>query len=159
VVRGDPAGEPVEELVVAEHLEVLVGDARAAFLDEGEDLVALLGRGQAQVGVQALLHRGVAADPAEDEHDRGQQPGPVEPVDHVDPARSHTRGRCRARSRLRGRLPPALARGPASGCGPVVARHRTSSSLTGAPPSRSRPRVDVGDANRSSSRLPTITCW
>ena len=73
VVRRDAAGEAVEELVVAEHLQVLVGQVRAALLDEREDLVALLRRGQPQVAVQALLDRGVTADPAEDEHDRREQ--------------------------------------------------------------------------------------
>ena len=100
VVGGDAAGQPVEELVVAEHLEVLVGEVRAPLLDEREDLVALLGRGQPQVGVQALLDGGVAADPAEDEHDRGQQPGAVELLDDVGPARDSTRpGWCRGRGR------------------------------------------------------------
>ena len=75
VVGGDAAREAVQEVVVAEHVQVLVGDRTAALVDEGDDLVALLGRGELEVRVQALGHGGVAADPAEDEHDRRQQPG------------------------------------------------------------------------------------
>ena len=58
-----PRVSAVEELVVAEHLEVLLRDVGAALLHELVDLVALLGRGQPQVGVEALLDRRVAARP------------------------------------------------------------------------------------------------
>ena len=34
VVRGDTAGQPVEPVVVAEHVQVLVGEVAAAVLDE-----------------------------------------------------------------------------------------------------------------------------
>ena len=73
--------------MVAQDVEVLVRQVPAGLLDEGEDLVALLGRGQPDTGSEALGNGGVAADPAEDEDDRGQQSLAVEPVDHVDPAR------------------------------------------------------------------------
>jgi hypothetical protein len=73
VVGRDAAREPVEEVVVAEDVQVLVGDVAAATLDEGPDLLALVRRCQPQVGVQALGDRGVAADPAEHEDDRRQQ--------------------------------------------------------------------------------------
>ena len=85
VVGGDAASEAVEELGVAEHPEVVLGKVRDPLLDERVDLVALLGGGQSQVRIQALLHRRIAADPAEDEHDRGQQAGPVELLDDLGP--------------------------------------------------------------------------
>jgi hypothetical protein len=44
---------------------------------------AAVRRGEAQARGQALLDGGVAARPAEDERDRGEQPGPVEPVDDL----------------------------------------------------------------------------
>ena len=73
--------------MVAEDGPVLVREVGALRLDEGEDLVALLGRRQPDARAQALLDGGVASHPAEDEHDRRQQAGAVEPVEHVGPAR------------------------------------------------------------------------
>ena len=151
VVGGDAAGEAVEELVVAEHLEVLVGDVRAALLDELEDLVALLGRGQAQVGVEALLHRRVAPDPAEDEHDRGQQRGPVELLDDLAAAAASTRhgcppdrGRaaCRRAPGRRSRIRPEAqsSRATRSSCG-LTRGSRCSRSSS---PGRCRPRRRTG---------------
>src|SRR5919107_204065 len=58
------------------------GYVRVDALDVRLDLVALVGRGEAQVRAHALLHGGVAAHPTEHEHDRGPQPVAVEPVDH-----------------------------------------------------------------------------
>jgi hypothetical protein len=43
VVGGHAAREALEEVVVAEDVQVLVGDVAALRLDEGDDLVALLG--------------------------------------------------------------------------------------------------------------------
>ncbi len=106
--------------MVAERLQVLVGQVRAALLDEGEDLVALLGRRQPQVGVQALLHRGVAADPAEDEHDRGQEPGSVELLDHLRATR-RPHPASPSGTLLRALAAPGRTPVPYPATGPVVA--------------------------------------
>ena len=53
VVGGDAAGEAVEELVVAQDVEVLLGQRARRLLDAGEDLVALGGRGEPYVGLHA----------------------------------------------------------------------------------------------------------
>src|SRR6478609_3606935 len=87
MVGRDAAGQAIEEVVVAEHLQVVRREVAAGTLDVREDLVALLGRREADAGAEALRDRGVAADPAEDEHDGGEQPLAVEAVDDVDPAR------------------------------------------------------------------------
>ncbi len=68
-------------------MEVLVGDVGAALLDEGADPGAVAVLVQPQAGGEALLDGGLAAGPAEDEGDRGQQALGVEAVDDVDPAR------------------------------------------------------------------------
>ena len=73
VVGGDAPFEPFEPRVVPEHAQVLVAQARAALLDQVPDLVALPLLGEAHIRAQHLLHGLVAADPAEDEEDRGQQ--------------------------------------------------------------------------------------
>ena len=126
VVGRDAARQPVEELVVAEHLQVVVGQVAAALLDVGEDLVALLGVGEPDVGRQALRDRRVAADPAEDEHDRGQQALAVEPLEHLDPARDPHPAAVADLARVLGRSGLALARRLAVAhqprAGPVVAR-------------------------------------
>ena len=86
VVGRDAAREPVEEVVVAQDVQVVGVEVLGGVLDEGEDLVALLGRGEPHPGGEALGDRGVAADPAEDEDDRGQQAVALEPGDHVGSA-------------------------------------------------------------------------
>ena len=70
VVGGQPAFQTVHPLVIAEDVQVLVGDVGAPFLDDGANLVTLLGHGESNPGVQALAHRRVATDPAEHEDDR-----------------------------------------------------------------------------------------
>ena len=72
--------------MVAEHVQVVGRQVAAGAPRRRLDLVALRRRGQPHAGVQALLDRGVAADPAEDEHDGRQQALAVEPVDDVDAA-------------------------------------------------------------------------
>ena len=77
-------------------------------------------------GGEALRHRGVAAHPAEDEHDGRQQRLPLEALDHVDPARDpHPPSVADAAWVLR-RAGAALARRAAvphqPAAGPVVAR-------------------------------------
>ena len=59
-------------------------------------------------GAHALLHGGVAAHPAEHEHDRGQQPVAVEPVDHVDAARDPDAAAVADLAPVSGLAPPAL---------------------------------------------------
>ena len=63
------------------------------------DHLGLSRRGQPQSGGQALLDRRVAAGPAEDEGNGGQQPAGVQPGDHVGPV---------------GQREPARAYGPAA---------------------------------------------
>ncbi len=113
VVRGDAAGQPLDEVVVAEDEEVGVRDVGAPLLDERADLVGLLRCGQPEVHREALLHRGVAPHPAEDEVDRREERGLVELVDDLEPGRQPTarRGTTAAAPGL-----PAVA-----GPGPVVA--------------------------------------
>src|SRR2546430_15464102 len=62
--------QAVQPLPVAEHVEVLGRHVGGARLGDRPDLGPLVRRGQPQPGLQALLHRGVAAGPAEDEQDR-----------------------------------------------------------------------------------------
>ena len=84
MVRRDPALGGLGEVGVAEHVEVLVRDNRAARLDDRADLERL-GRGvEPQAGVQALLHRRVAPRAAEDERDGRQQALGAQPLDDVD---------------------------------------------------------------------------
>ncbi len=83
VVGGDAASQREHPVVVAEDGEVLVGDVAGPPGGDGLDLLRLGGRGQPQARLQALLDGGVAAGPAEDERDRGEQPGRVEPVDDL----------------------------------------------------------------------------
>ena len=83
VVRRDAPAKTGDPVVVAEDAQVFVGDIGGAALGDRLDLLGLVGGGQPQAGGQALLHRGVAARTAEDERDRGQQPGGVQPVDDL----------------------------------------------------------------------------
>ena len=83
VVRGDAALEGEDPVVIAEDRQVLVGNVAGAPRGHVLDDPRLVGRGQAQARAQALLDGGVAAGPAEDERDRGQQPRRVEPVDDL----------------------------------------------------------------------------
>ena len=85
VVRRDAAPQPGQPLAVAEHGQVLRRDVRGAALGDLLDHLGLFRRGQPQPRDQALLDRRVAAGPAEDERDRGQQAVGVEPRDHVGP--------------------------------------------------------------------------
>ena len=151
VVGRDAAGQPVEEVVVAEDVH---GPRRA-----GRRTPPRRTRGsrRAPPGVVSRIPERrhccdgrVAADPAEDEHDRGQQPG----------ARRAGRGRRRGsgsrpggRCRPGGRRPPALRAVALRAYGGRACRVlaqssraiRSSSALTGAP-SLTKPGggVDVG---------------
>ena len=57
VVGGHAHLEPGEEAVEAEHVEVGVGERRGPLVDDGPDPRALVGRGQAQAGVEAGVAR------------------------------------------------------------------------------------------------------
>ena len=164
VVGGDAAAQCVEEVVVAEHLEIGSGKCAHGPLDVREDLVALCRGVEPEVGVEALLDGGVTAGTAEDEDDRGEQQLALEPFDHVDAAGDPDPAAVadapgvlrRPRLALAGRSP--VAHQP--GAGPVVPRDphqlvvdRCSSRTNPADASTSE------DANRSSSRRPTMTCW
>ena len=68
-----PRRRPVQPVAVAEDGQVLRRDVGGAALGDLLDRLGLFGRGQPQARDQALLDGGVAAGPAEDERDRGQQ--------------------------------------------------------------------------------------
>ena len=104
MVRGQAPLQAVEPLPVAEHGQVLAGDGGDPGLHHPADLGAFVRGGEAQPGGEALLHRGVAAGPAEDEQDGREQPLPVEPVDDV---RAH-------RATPAGTAPPAAGAGAAA---------------------------------------------
>jgi hypothetical protein len=110
VVRGDAATQRVQEVVVAQHLEIGGRQRAHRLLHEREHLVALLRRVEPEVGVEALLHRGITPGPAEDEHDRGQQQLALEPFDHVDPAGDPHPAAVADAARVLRRPGPALAR-------------------------------------------------
>ena len=76
VVGGDAPAQREHPVVVAEDGEVLVGDVGGPPRRDVLDDPRLVGRGQPQAGGQALLDGGVAAGPAEDERDRGEQARP-----------------------------------------------------------------------------------
>ena len=124
VVCGDPTGQPVEEVLVAEDGAVLGRQVGAASSTYAKISSRSSGRRQPDSRAQALLDGRVAADPAEDEHDRRQQ------------RRRRRAGRGRRRgsgSRPGARCPPDGARRAAAvrfgvrrslirRAGPVVAR-------------------------------------
>ena len=87
VVGGDAAGQAVEEVVVAEDLQVLVGQVGAALLDEGEDLVALLGRGQPDPERRHCCTAASQPTRLKMNTIAGSRPAAVELLDDVDPAR------------------------------------------------------------------------
>ena len=110
VVRGDATLEGQDPVVVPEDREVLVGDVGGSAGRDVFDDPCLVGRGEAQAGAQALLNGGVAACPAEDERDRGQQACRVEPVDDLGPVRRRVALRpVAATSWPAGGLPDGLA--------------------------------------------------
>src|SRR3954453_3316867 len=91
MVRGDAALQRVGELAETEHREVVVRDVDDTRVEDVADAPTLRGFGEAQPGPQALAHGRITTVAAEDEHDRGEQPRPVEGLDdlraarHVDP--------------------------------------------------------------------------
>ncbi|MGX1121665.1 hypothetical protein RKD37_007028 [Streptomyces ambofaciens] len=132
VVGGDAALQPLQPLVVAQDVQVLAGDGGGALLDQGPHPLpgALVVEPEARV--QALLDGGLAAGPAEDEGDRGQQPLGVQPLDDLGPAR---RPHPRALSALplpvgllHGAAAPAVLVGRAAG---LQARHAREVGVDG----------------------------
>src|SRR3954452_17396417 len=109
-------------------MQVFVRDVAAPALDEGDDLLALLGRGQPEVGVEALGDGRVAPNPAEHKVDRRQQRGRVEAVDDIETA-GHVRAPwplttgpgAAARAVAPAALLTPVVRGPRRS--PVVARY------------------------------------
>ena len=84
VVGGEAAGQALDEVPVAEHAEVLVGQARTRAPRRCAGSARPRPSGiSAHVVAQQLPHRGLAADPAEDEGDRRQQPLALEPCDDL----------------------------------------------------------------------------
>ena len=118
MVRGDAALQAGQEFAVLEHGQVLVRDVLGPPLDEVGDRGDLVGLGQPQPRGQALLYRRVAAGPAEDELDGGQQTGRVEPGHHVGPVRRPGPDRARATGTS---APAGAARAPAGMATPAAA--------------------------------------
>ena len=149
--RGErrPATQRIEEVVVAEHLEVGSRERAHGLLDVGEHLVALGGGVEPEVRVEALLDGGVTSGAAEDEDDRREQQLPLQALDHVDPpgdpdpaAVADAPGVLR-RPRLALARRPSVAHQP--GAGPVVPRdpHQLVVDRRSLPHETGR-RVDVG---------------
>ena len=88
--------------VVAEHVEVVVGEGRGALVDDGPDADPLVGRRQPQAGVEAGGHGLLAAHAAEDEVERRQHLAVVEDLDDLGPARGEEPA-------ARAPVPPPLA--------------------------------------------------
>ena len=120
---GDTALQAGKPFPVAEHGQVLIGDVGCPLLDELGDHRHLIWLGEAQPGGQALLDGRVAARPAEDEGDGGQQAGGVQPGYDVRPVRGPAPGRSlgglAAPAGPAARMTPAAATG-----GAVPAGHR-----------------------------------
>ena len=87
VVRGQAAQQAFAPLVEIEHHQVGVVEVCGAAIDDFGDPGALVVGGQPQRRPQALLDRGVAAHPGEDERDGRQQTGLVEHPDHLGTTR------------------------------------------------------------------------
>ena len=87
VVGGEARLEPRQPLVVAEHVEVVVGEAGGLRVGDRADEGPLVRLGEAQPGGQALLDRLVAALAAEHERDGGQHRLRREQLGGLDPAR------------------------------------------------------------------------
>ena len=88
VVCREPATEAFDELPVAQHGKVLVGQALDALLDRTTDPGSLGRRDQPHVVAQQLGHGRRAANPAEDERDGRQQPVAVKSLDDLGTARA-----------------------------------------------------------------------
>ena len=87
MVRGEARLETGEPLVVAQDVEVGVGEGRGAHLGDLPDGLAFVGLGEAQSRGETLLDRLVAAVATEDERDRGEHVLVGEELDRLDPAR------------------------------------------------------------------------
>ena len=83
-----PGLEPGEEAVEPEHVEVGVGEGRGALVDDGADPGPLVGRREAEPGVEARVARLVAGLAAEDEGDGRQHRLVLQPLDDLDPPRA-----------------------------------------------------------------------
>jgi hypothetical protein len=84
VVSGDAATQALAELLEAEDFQIGVGQLRAGVVEGGVDLGLLLGGGEVEAGLQALLHRLRASGSAEDEDDGREQPLVIELDDGLD---------------------------------------------------------------------------
>ena len=172
VVGGDPGLELGEELSVAEHGEVVVGEAFQAGVDDLADAVALGAGRQAQARRRGRTGRLVALVAAEDEHDRRQQLALLEQVDGLDPARrvEHPAAAAARRPLVRRRPPhrrgveAARRRGWAgrrrtspAGAGGRSCGRRRGSGRRGAPAGAARRPASSGRA-RSGSTPPAPSC-
>ena len=83
MVRRQPGQESFAPLPEAENVQVLLRERPGPPVDDLGDLRPLVLRREPQAGQQALVDGGVAAVPAEDEGDRRQQAGAVQPLDDV----------------------------------------------------------------------------
>ena len=117
VVRGDAGLEAGEPRVVAEHVEVGVGERLEVRVGDAPQRDAVGGVGEPDPAGEALLDGLVAAGAGEHEHDRGQHPLVGEPLDDlgaprlVEPAAGAVRPRPGPRPSSRG----------ATGFGPQLA--------------------------------------
>ena len=140
VMGGDAGLELGEELLVAEHLQVVVVETLEAGLDDGADACLFVARGQPHSGGEARAGGLVALVAAEDEDDRRQQLALGEEVDDLEPARG---------------VEDASAAAPRR---PLVACRRGAPQTRrgGRPPGWARPPTNVGrKCRRSLVRSPT----
>ena len=147
---GDAPRRALAELVVAEDVQVVVGQVRARGVDGRGDLGPLVGRRERDPGVHDLLNGSVAAGSAEHEDDRRQQTLGVELLDELDRDRVCGAG-CAAGGRPWAAvpLPSATAGRPRGPC-------RSSCRLTWP---LSPARVRSPSSNSGNRRRPTSTCW
>ena len=134
---GQAALEPQQPLVVAEHRQVATGDVGGVALGQRGDLGGLGRRGQLEAGAEALLHRRVAAGPAENEGDGREQAGRVQPGDDVGAPGDPEPGRPAPAAARPARCPPRrplLALGDAQQL--RVDRHRAGPAIVPGRPAR-----------------------
>lgn len=121
VVRRDAPFQGLTPLPVPEHGQVGLRQVARLLVDDPANLLGLLRRVEPQSRTGRLRDRRVTTRTAEHEHDRGQQGGRVEPLDHVG---------------ARGRLEPAVARRAAwaaatAAVAPAAERHVVARELLG----------------------------
>ena len=120
VVGGEAARDALDELVVAQDVEVLALERRGALLDRATVALPLALGDQPDVVAEELADRCVAAGSAEDEGDRGQQPVAVQLADDLGARRGATEAAAS----------PARARGTVSSTAPRVPAVAPAATVT-----------------------------